>query len=137
MLNDDAWLQRGEGGQKSGRKWLHNMWTLRKIFLEFISSYIIISKYWWVCMYYNIPFFRLLSIYHSTWKNRSRTCYLWFLKISSKWVQRFPLRNLQNYNLASCYTAQGEHVRVALLRTVQWNAELYWSTKNVDQVSLA
>ena len=28
LLNDDAWLQRGEGCQKSVKKWLRNMWTL-------------------------------------------------------------------------------------------------------------
>ena len=29
LLNDDAWLERKEGGQKSGKKWLcNNKWTL-------------------------------------------------------------------------------------------------------------
>ena len=31
LLNDDAWLQNGEGGgggQESGKKWLHNKWML-------------------------------------------------------------------------------------------------------------
>ena len=28
LLNDDAWLQTGEGGQESGKKWQHNKWML-------------------------------------------------------------------------------------------------------------
>ena len=28
LINDDTWLQRGEGGQESGKKWLHNKWML-------------------------------------------------------------------------------------------------------------
>ena len=28
LLNDDAWLQWRERGQKSEKKWLRNMWTL-------------------------------------------------------------------------------------------------------------
>ena len=29
LLNDDVWLQRGEGGQRSGETWLcNNKWTL-------------------------------------------------------------------------------------------------------------
>ena len=43
-----------------------------------------------------------------------------FLEISSKLVHRFPLRNLHSYiDLSTTWgTAQGDHVRDALLRTV-------------------
>ena len=41
LLNDDAWLQRGDvGGQGDGKKWLHNMWALANyVISKLLSSF--------------------------------------------------------------------------------------------------